>query len=179
AAPEDGRTPTDAGFGTRGTPRTHPNIARANARPPGKLQPREHIKFHEVVAYASAGAEFYPVADFFAEGVQGVGGTQAVAAALRVFAARDVAAIIARFYCGHKLHATSTLTFDVYAVNDPDNYRAEGGVGIADNLPGGVAFVDHQHPVANAGLDATVNGDEVTAGLASRVLFLHDQQFLT
>ena len=61
-------------------------------------QSRNHVEFDEVVADAGAGTELEPVADFVSKGVEGVGGTQAVAAALRVFAACDVAAIVARFY---------------------------------------------------------------------------------
>jgi len=48
-------------------------------------------------------------------------------------------------------------------------------IGIPDNLPGGVALINHQHR-SRCGLDAAVYGDEVPAGLAGRVLFLHHQQ---
>jgi len=55
-------------------------------------------QFHKVVAYTGAGTKLDAVTDFLAEGVKGVRRTQAVSAALRVFACGDVTAVAARFY---------------------------------------------------------------------------------
>jgi hypothetical protein len=93
--------------------------AREDARPPLASQAADDLKLDKVVTDAGAGAEFEPVADFCAEGVEGVGGTQAVAAALRVFAVCDVTAFGARFHCGFESHAKGTLSLGVKAVNDP------------------------------------------------------------
>ena len=82
------------------------------------LKAGDDVEFDEVVADTGAGAKFEPVTDFLAECVKGVGGTQAMAAALRIFAACDVTAVAARFYCGFELHATETLRLEVDAVND-------------------------------------------------------------
>ena len=98
------------------------------------LQAGDYLEFDEVIAHARARAELDPVTDFVAKGIQGIGGTQAVTAALRVFATCDVAAVGALFYCGFELHATVTLSLDVYAVNDADDDGAERGVGVADDL---------------------------------------------
>jgi hypothetical protein len=82
-------------------------------------------------------------------------------AALRVLADCDVAAVGARFHCGLKLHATGTLSLSVDAVNDPHDDGAERGGGVAEDLAGGVAFIDYKHAFTDAGPDAVGNGDEV------------------
>ena len=99
------------------------------------LPARDHVQFDEVVADAGAGAEFDPITDFFTEGVQGVGGTQAVAGALRIFAACDVTAVGARFHCGFEFHATGKLRPGVEAVNDPAN---NGPIRFGHSLAGGL-----------------------------------------
>jgi hypothetical protein len=85
------------------------------------LKAGDDVEFDEVVADTGAGAKFEPVTDFLAEGVKGVGGAQAMAAALRIFAACGVAAVGARFYCGFKLHAAVMLSLDIDVVNDADD----------------------------------------------------------
>ena len=63
-----------------------------------------HVQFHKRVVNTCAGAKFEPVAYFLAEGVKGVGGTEAVAVALGVFAACEVTAIGTEGHCNFKSH---------------------------------------------------------------------------
>src|SRR5437867_837970 len=54
------------------------------------LHPGDNVQFNERVIHAGAGAEFEPITDFFPEGVQSIRRAEAMSAALRVFATRDV-----------------------------------------------------------------------------------------
>src|SRR5439155_23117246 len=145
---------------------------------PRTLQPRHYFDFHKVVAHACARAVFDAVADFFAEGLESVGGTKAMAAALGVFAACDVPAVAARFDGSLEFHTTKTLRLDVHAVNDPNNDRAHRGLRITHDLPRRISFVNHQHPIPHARSHTAVNRHKVAARFAGEVFFLHDQQFL-
>lgn len=68
-------------------------------------KPRHDIQLYEVIRHPGAGAEFYPVADFVAEGVEGICGAESVAGALRVLATGNVTAVSIGFDCGLKSHA--------------------------------------------------------------------------
>ena len=58
----------------------------------------------------------------------------------------------------------------------PTTTERIGALRIAENLAGAVAFVEHQHAVADAGVDGG-HGDEIAAGrFAGWVQAIDDQQ---
>jgi hypothetical protein len=59
------------------------------------LQRRGDVQLHEPLVHSRAGAKLKAVADFFAESVEGAGGAETVAGALRIVTTRDVAAVAA------------------------------------------------------------------------------------
>jgi hypothetical protein len=68
------------------------------------LQPRNYVKFNEVVGNTGAGAKFDAVADFLAQRVQRVGRSEAMSRALRLHAACDIIAALVSLDCGFKSH---------------------------------------------------------------------------
>src|SRR5947209_5483884 len=84
-----------------------------NGRPlgEGRLEGRNNVQFDEVVVDGGARAEFEAVADFVAEGVEGVGGAETPGTAGHAFALGDKA-VAAGFHCyveSHCDHLTASL----------------------------------------------------------------------
>ena len=100
-----------------------------------------------------------------------------MAGALRVLATCDVAAITSDLNCGFKLHATETLSLGVDTVNDTNDDGSEGGLGVGYDLAGGIAFVDDQNTLTDAGVDTAIHSDEVARWFSGKILFLDDQHF--
>src|SRR5438034_852689 len=71
------------------------------------------------------------------------------------------------------------LRLSVYAVNDADDDRTQRRLGVADNLPGGVAFVDDEHALAHACANAAVDRNQVAARFACEIFLLNDHEFLS
>jgi len=77
----------------------------------------EDLQFDEIIRHTRARAEFKPVANFRAEGVEGIGGTKPIAAALRVGATGHEPAVFAVLNCGGEFHAPGNLLRDARGVN--------------------------------------------------------------
>ena len=65
-------------------------------------------------------------------------------------------------------------------VHNPNDEGADGGVAGVKNLAGAVAFIQHEHDIADAGIHAAVEGDHVVAGeRAIRFHLLDDHHLLS
>ena len=98
------------------------------------LPARDDIQFNECFLHTRARAELEAVTNFFAEGIEGVGGTQAASVALRVFAVRHITPVAAGFNCDFEPHVKVTLPLGINAVNDPNSDRADHAVTAAAGI---------------------------------------------
>src|SRR5437667_11233356 len=71
------------------------------------------------------------------------------------------------------------LRLSVDAVHDADDDRTQRRLGVAENLPGGVAFIDDEHALAHACANPAVDRHQISARVACEIFLLNDQEFLS
>lgn len=141
------------------------------------LKRRQNVKFDVIIVNRGAGTQFKPITNLITEGIKGIGGAEALGATSHAFALRHEA-IATSFHCYVEFHAAPNLRPVINLVNYRHNNGAQRGLAIFHDLPGGVAFINDQHALADTHTHAAINGDEIAAGLPGKILFLDDHHLL-